>query len=793
LLVVPSSVHAFTTTSTLRQSKSLLQFGLVNRHFSTTTSRYFSSISSRTPWATKKAVSMTLQDDEDPYLYLEEVESERSLEFAKDANQKCLATLGDPTSSQTYANVLKILTSDDRIPHVSHYGYSDHDGDSILMNLWKDSKNTKGLWRRTSMKSYQQQNVEWTTVLDLDKLAASSEISWVWKGCTRLPRSLTGERRTSRVLLKLSNGGSDAVHVKEFDLTTNEFVTEKENAFILPEAKTSVSYKSRNVLLVGSDFGPGSLTDSGYPRVIKEWVRGTSIKDAPVVFEGESTDVSVSTGINDQRFRGGPIYELRSRSLTCYTRKRWVRKVQYEHLLAPHEASTSSIDKPQDFIELNVPLDASVSYMGNTMLIFLRSDWEPKSGSVYKTGTLLYVDANTFLEQGKEECNYHVLFEPTAKIALSDYSFTKNYIILFIMDCVKSKPLFYKLNVENGTFTLACEDTSDAEIRACSASAIDPYEGNDFWFYSSGYTQPSTLSLGDVTQLDSTKKDSFIVQKLKSLPDMYKSSDFTVTQKFATSKDGTEIPYFLITKKDIVLDGNTPTLLYAYGGFEVSLGPKYIATVGTAWLERGGAYVEANIRGGGEFGPSWHQAGLKANRNKCFEDFIAVGEHLVNSVQICKPSTLAIRGGSNGGLLVGMMYVMRPDLFGAIHCAVPLLDMKRFHKLLAGASWMAEYGNPDEDWDDFLHKYSPYHLIDKNEEKYPPILITTSTRDDRVHPGHSRKMVQKLWDLNKDWPVYYYENIEGGHGGAADSKQSAFMTALAFDFMWETLCKGKSS
>jgi len=281
------------------------------------------------------------------------------------------------------------------------------------------------------------------------------------------------------------------------------------------------------------------------------------------------------------------------------------------------------------------------------------------------------------------------------------------------------------------------------------------------------------------------------VKKLKSLPDMYDSSDLEVAQHFATSKDGTKIPYFMISKKGIKLDGSNPTLLYGYGGFEISLGPRYATTVGISWLEKGGVYVEANIRGGGEYGPQWHQSALKENRNKSYEDFIAVGEHLVAS-NVCTPKTLACRGGSNGGLLTGNMLVQAPDLFGAIHIAVPLLDMQRYHKLLAGASWMAEYGDPDtDDWKNFLYKYSPYHNIDETREKYPAVLLTTSTRDDRVHPAHARKMVKKLWDLGegKEWPVYYYENMEGGHGGAADSKQSAFMTSLSYEFMWRALTK----
>lgn len=620
----------------------------------------------------------------------------------------------------------------------------------------------------------------------------------------RDPMSNNGQRIT-RCLLNLSRGGADATYLKEFDLLTETFVPEEEGGFALPEAKTRASYKSRDVLLVGSNVGPDSLTDSGYPRTVREWVRGTKIEDAPVVFEGEKTDVSVGAYVDDQRIRNGPIYEVRQRALTFYTSKQWARIVQYEHLLAPSDPLREGVTEPGDFVEVDIQDDAEIDFFGKFMIISLRSDWEPVpgSGKTYKSGSLIYVDAETFLTEGKEKCTYHVLFEPTERTAYETYSTTKNFLILSIMDNVKSKFLFFKLENDGTELRLVGGD-EEAQIRACYAGAVDPYEGDEFWFTTSGCTQPSTLCIADAARVgvggaggieNEDFSEEYVLEKVKSLPPQYDSSDLTVTQRTAISKDGTEIPYFLVTKKDTVLDGNTPTLLYGYGGFEVSLGPKYIATSGIAWLERGGAYVEANIRGGGEFGPSWHQAALKANRNKCYEDFIAVAEHLI-STKLCKPSTLAIRGGSNGGLLMGNMYIMRPDLFGAIHCAVPLLDMKRYHTLLAGASWMAEYGNPDtDDWDNFLRKYSPYHNIDPKQEKYPPILFTTSTRDDRVHPAHARKMVKKLWDTGKgkDWPVYYYENIEGGHGGAADAKQSAFMTSLAYDFMWDTLCKGKDA
>ena len=648
------------------------------------------------------------------------------------------------------------------------------------------------------MCSYCTDNPEWTTVLDVDELAKRDGISWVWKGATPLhrardPMSENGKKVT-RALVYLSRGGSDATHVKEFDLLTGEFVTE--HPFILPEAKSRASYKSRDVLTVGTDFGPDSLTDSGYPRTVREWVRGTELKDAPVVFEGDKKDVSVGVYVDDQRENNGGIYEVRCRSLTFYTSKYWVRKIEYEHLLAPDDPARQGVPEPGDFVEVDIQDDAEIDFIGNIIIISLRSDWEPVPGQKFKQGSLIYTDAEVFLKKGKEACEFKILFEPTERTAEDSYTSTKNYLILSIMDNVKSKLQFFKVGEDGNSLTLAGED-KEAVIRSANVSPLDYIENDQFWFTTSGFTQPSTLWLADASKIESSESadtpEIYVEREVKSLPDQYDSSDLDVTQCTAISKDGTEIPYFLICKKDAVLDGKTPTLLYGYGGFEVSLGPHYIATSGLAWLERGGAYVEANIRGGGEFGPSWHQAALKENRNKAYEDFIAVAEDLIGS-GLCTPATLAIRGGSNGGLLMGNMYVMRPDLFGAIHCAVPLLDMKRYHKLLAGASWMAEYGDPDTDDWKFLEKYSPYHNIDADREKYPPMLVTTSTRDDRVHPAHARKMVKKLWDMGegKDWPVYYYENIEGGHGGAADAKQSAFMTSLAYDFMWDTLTKNAS-
>jgi len=613
------------------------------------------------------------ENEDDPYIWLEDVESEASLTFAKESNAACLEALGDPTASatNTYDRILAVLESDDRIPAVSQYGHNSDTGEAVLYNFWKDARNPKGLWRQTTLAEYcNKEQPVWETVLDVDALAVQDNVSWVYKGNTPLPRARDDDNHNNnfnnndhnnnnnnttqvrRALLLLSRGGSDAVHTKEFDLVTRSFVTE--HPFQLGEAKTRASYKSRNVLLVGSDFGPGTLTDSGYPRQVREWVRGTSIDSAPVVFEGAATDVSVGMYVSDERVWGGGIYEIQYRSLTFYTSKYWCRKIAPEHLLAPNDArrlAALADPEPPAFVAIDIPEDASISFLGQMAIISLRSDWEPKPGVKFQRGSVIVTHADHFLEQGAagSSCEYTPLFEPTERTAYEYHTATKNYLILSTLDTVQSKLEFYKIT-ENGT-QLVRVDTESAvpQIRDCNCRPVDPYAGSDdFFFTTSDFTTPSTLFLADATMVETVRDqpDAFIKQQLKSLPPQYESSNLTVEQRMAKSKDGTEIPYFIVMPKDLVLDGTNPTLLYGNGGFEVSLGPHYIATSGLAWLERGGVYVEANIRGGGEFGPSWHQAALKANRNKAYEDFIAVAEDLIDR-KICTSQTLAARGGSN--------------------------------------------------------------------------------------------------------------------------------------------------
>jgi prolyl oligopeptidase len=556
--------------------------------------------------------------DDDPYIWLEDVESEESLSFAKSANEKCLASLGDPTDKPTYERVLKILESKDRIAHVTNHGRdgtseSTSNNQRIYYNFWKDSDHPKGIWRKTTEDEYNNPKDDpiWTTVLDIDELAKKDDISWVYKGASLLPRGrdsdpIHGGKLVTIALLKLSRGGSDAVHLKEFDLITKDFVnTEDDGGFVLPEAKTRASYKSRDILLVGSDFGEGSLTDSGYPRVVKEWVRGTSIDDAPIVFEGESTDVAVNGYVADERNWGGNLWQVHSRSITFYTSKYWMAKLTEDHLLKPEDRPTD-LTEPE-FKELEIQDDASLDYMGNILFIILKSDWTPNddTGITYKQGSVIYCNFEKFYSDGKSAVDYTILFEPTERTAYEYFTVTKNYLILSTTDTVKSKLGFYKLHDSGTSLSLVSggEDT-EAKIRACSCRPIDYRENDEFWFTTSDYTTPSTLYSADASKMEGlesesdNKEDAFIVQKLKTLPPQYDSDGLCIEQKFATSKDGTKIPYFMVRKSEIELNGKNPTLLYGYGGFEISLGPRYISAVGSAWLERGGVYVEANIRGG---------------------------------------------------------------------------------------------------------------------------------------------------------------------------------------------------
>jgi prolyl oligopeptidase len=668
----------------------------------------------------------------DPFVWLEDVTGEKPLDWVKERNAESQAELtGNPEFQQLNDRILKILDSDARIPFVGKAG-------GYYYNFWRDAKNKRGLWRRTTLAEYRKTNPEWETVLDLDQLGKDENENWVWKGSSFLKPSY------DRCLVSLSRGGADATVTREFDVTTKSFVAD---GFYLKEAKTRIGWRDIDSVFVASDFGPGSLTNSGYPRVVREWRRGTPVAEATQVFEGRPEDVSVSA------FRSQtPGFERDwvARAVTFWTNELFLRR----------DGKLIKIEKPDD---------AEVSSFRDLLFFELRTPWET-GGKTYPAGALLATDLEAFL---KGERRFDVLFEPTDRKSLAGFSATRHHLVVNELDNVRNR--LYVLT-RSGHEWVREEVKGAPEFSTVSASPVEPDESDDYFMTVAGYLSPTSLWFGTLGKGPA--------EKLKESPAFFNAEGLAVSQHEATSADGTKVPYFQVARGNLALNGENPTLLYGYGGFEIPMVPGYQATTGAAWLEAGGVYIVANIRGGGEFGPKWHQAALKEHRHKAYDDFIAVAEDLIRR-NVTSPRHLGIMGGSNGGLLMGNMLTRRPDLFGAIVCQVPLLDMQRYNKLLAGASWVAEYGDPDvpREWE-FIRTFSPYHNV-KRETKYPRTLFTTSTRDDRVHPGHARKMVARMKDHGHS--VLYYENIEGGHGGAADNKQAAFMSALAYMFLKKQL------
>ena len=668
---------------------------------------------------------------EDRYLWLEDVTGEKALDWARARNAVSAKVLETGDFAALEKRILDILDSDARIPVVQKLG-------PWYYNFWRDAKNPRGLWRRTTLAEYRKDQPAWETVIDLDALGAAEKENWVWHGADCLKPDYR------RCLVQLSRGGADADVVREFDLEAKAFV---EDGFVLPESKNSVGWRDADTLYVGTDFGPGSMTTSGYPRIAKVWKRGTPLAAAETVYEGQAEDVAVAAFRDHTK---GFERDFVHRAVTFFSNEMFLRR----------DGKLLKIEKPDS---------ANATVHRDLLLLELRDDWTV-DGQTWPAGALLAADFEDFL---KGERRFDVLFEPTERKSLAGFSPTLGHVLVNELDNVRNR--VYVLTRRDGTWTRE-PLPGTPELGTVSVDGVDDEESDDYFMTVADYLTPTSLSLGTIGK--------GIPERLKQLPAFFDSTGLAVSQHETASKDGTRIPYFQVARKDLALDGKSPTLLYGYGGFEVSEVPRYSPGQGAAWLEKGGVYVVANIRGGGEFGPRWHQAALKANRNKAYEDFIAVAEDLVRRKVTSTPH-LGILGGSNGGLLMGNMLTMRPDLFGAIVSQVPLLDMRRYHLLLAGASWMGEYGNPDDpkEWA-FLQGFSPYHNL-KDGVTYPPTLMMTSTRDDRVHPGHARKMTALLLEKKQD--VLYYENIEGGHGGAANNKQSAHMNALAYAFLWQKL------
>jgi len=667
----------------------------------------------------------------DPYLWLEDVLGERALDWARAENAITKAALAEGAEfAALRERFLAILDSKEKIPHIAKRG-------PFVYNFWRDDRHVKGVWRRTSIEDYKRPAPDWEIVFDVDRVAADEKENWVWAG------PIVRQPDYDLALIKLSRGGGDAAVVREFDVRAKRFV---EGGFELPEAKSYVAWRDRDTLYVGTDFGAGSLTKSGYPRIVKEWKRGTPLAAATTVFEARADDVwAMPFVVHDRGFK----YECIVRGITFFSSDFYLRRGD---------------GADARWIEVDRPRDASVHTFADQILLELRSDWTV-AGKTYRAGALLAADLEAYLAGARDMA---VLFEPGPRKSLAELDGTRTALIVNELENVRNR--LYVLRRGGGGWTREAMDVS--EFGSASASGLDPDHSDEYLLNFSGYTEPTTLSLG---ALGADRREV-----LKRLPTFFDAAGLAVEQHEAVSRDGTRVPYFQVARAAAKPDGTNPTLLYGYGGFEISLRPNYAPLVGAGWLEQGGIYVVANIRGGGEFGPGWHQAALRENRQRAYDDFIAVAEDLIRR-RVTSPRHLGIEGGSNGGLLMGVMLTQRPDLFNAIVCSVPLLDMARYHKLLAGASWMEEYGDPEQagQWA-YIAKYSPYHNVHAGR-RYPRVLFLTSTRDDRVHPGHARKMAAKMKEQGHD--LLYYENIEGGHGGAADNPQLATMEALTYTFL----------
>ena len=683
--------------------------------------------------------SLTLAQD-DPYLWLEEVDSDKAMDWVKAENASTAGRLtSNPLFDELYAQAKSVLNASSRIANVHQ------DGD-WLYNFWRDEDNPRGIYRRTTLKEFASDNPSWELVIDIDDLNKKENKQWAFKGMSCLPE------HPEHCLVRLSPGGGDAVVTREFNSVNKTFV---ENGFYLPLAKGSASWIDANSVFVSTDFGEGSMTDSGYPRIVKRWQRGTPLAAARVVYEAEVSSVSASA----YRMRSaGPDIDMINEGLTFWTSERY-----------------QLIDDKK--VKLQLPVTATINgaFKGR-LIISLKQDW--KHGDItYPQGAVLVADPGALHAGGKGMID--MMIEPDDTTVVEDVTTTDATILVTVLENVRGKIYRYTPGTE-GQWQKTAVDFPDNG--ALQITSTDDESGNFFAHYES-FTHPPALYY--------VASGDWQPQEIKSQAPSFDGDRYRTEQYFATSKDGTKVPYFVVLSKQAVRNGKNPTHIFSYGGFRNSLTPSYSGSYenlsgayGKLWLDRGGVFVLANIRGGGEFGPQWHAAALKENRHRAFEDFEAVAEDLFKR-NITSPEHLGIEGRSNGGLLVTATMTRRPDLYGAVVCGVPLTDMKRYHKLLAGASWMAEYGDPDvpEEWA-YISQYSPYQNLAEGVD-YPAVFFYTSTRDDRVHPGHARKMAARMQEYDQE--IWYYENLEGGHGGSSTNDQLAYRLALAYTHLWTQL------
>lgn len=677
--------------------------------------------------STTAPVTDTSMTSEDPYLWLEEIEGERALAWVREQNARSLAVLeGDARFAQLHADALALANNRDRLPlGAVREGY--------LYNFWQDETHVRGIWRRSPLADYSRGAPRWETLLDVDALAAAENANWVYKGSNCL-------EGTTRCMISLSDGGRDASTWREYDLAARAFVN---GGFVVPEAKSSVAWIDADTLLVGTDWGAGTMTESGYAFVLKSWRRGAPIESATEVMRGQVSDVGVFAGaLQDTDGRRVPI------------------AVEADTFF---EATNWRLDGAQPQ-RINLPAKSTIQglYRGN-LVFTLEEAWRGMP-----QGALV---AYPFEDSAAEAPRASVLFAPNPRQSVEQVEITRDAVLVAGYENVRGRIL--RFAQENGAWTQTqIELPTTGSVSFAGAS---PREATAFAVYRD-YLTPDTLY---VLENRATR-----ARTIRSLPAQFDASRFVSEQFEAVSRDGTRVPYFVVRPRDMAFNGENPTLLYAYGGFQVSYPPSYSPYAGKMWLERGGVYVMANIRGGGEFGPAWHQAGLRTNRQVIYDDFYAVERDLVER-GITSPRRLGIMGGSNGGLLMGVMLNQHPEMVNAAVVQVPLLDMLRYDQLLAGASWVDEYGRPSDPVEGaFLRTISPYQNLRPHAD-FPMPLVITSTKDDRVHPGHARKYVARMVELGM--PVLYYENIEGGHSAAANLNQAAHRRALEYTYLMQRL------
>lgn len=684
------------------------------------------------PFATQSAepAEHRMTDADARHLWLEEVEGERALAWVREQNARSLAELqADPRFARFETEARRVLESQERIADPVLIG-------GAVYNFWQDARHVRGLLRRADWASYAAGAPQWETVLDVDALARDEDRNWV----TGMPHCLPPTYR--RCLVSLSNGGKDASTVREFDLAAKRFVAD---GFVLPEAKSGVEWRDEDTLVVATDWGADTLTESGYPYVVKLWQRGTPLARSVELFRGERRDVGVFPAAFHDPESKAPVVAV-IRAITFF------------------ESSVHVLDGER-LVALPLPPRATVQGVWHGDLVAsLEQDWTV-DGRTHRSGAVVSFPLAEFLRSGRAQVR--VVYEPGPRAAFQAFRGAKSVAYVVASENVVTRAWRYALRdgrwVRLGPVALP----ERAQVNAGNVA----FDDDRAFFYAEGFLTPRSLWVADADGA---------ARRLDDMPTWFDASRHTVEQFEATSKDGTKVPYFVVRPRDRPLDGAAPTLLYAYGGFQVSMTPSYSGTLGKLWLEDGGTYVLANVRGGGEFGPAWHQAGLKTRRQVVYDDFVAVAEDLI-ARRVTSPRRLGIMGGSNGGLLMGVMLTQRPDLWNALVVQVPLLDMLRYHLLLAGASWVDEYGSPDVPAERaFLEQLSPYHRL-RAGTQYPPPFFVTSTKDDRVHPAHARKMAKRMQEM--DLPFYYYENVDGGHAAAANQRERAKRVALEFTYL----------